>query len=80
MYAERETVEGEDWPLNWWASGDMREIGPASKTLENLQRMEAFLLSNHLSKKNLKSFPAAKPRAKRVTSSVSRQSFEICHS
>lgn len=70
MSAEGETVEGEDWPLNWWASGDMRESGSASKTLENLQRMEAFFNELFI-QEQMKSFPAAKPRAKRVTSSVS---------
>jgi len=70
MSAEGGTVEGEDWPLNWWASGDMRESGSASKTLENLQRMEAFFNELFIQER-MKSFPAAKPRAKRVTSSVS---------
>jgi hypothetical protein len=73
MSAEGETVEGEDWPLNWWASGDMRESGSASKTLENLQRMEAFFNELFI-QEQMKSFPAAKPRAKRVTSSVSSSS------
>ena len=63
----------EDWPLNWWASGDMRESGSASKTLENLQRMEAFFNELFI-QEQMKSFPAAKPRAKRVTSSVSSSS------
>ena len=54
----------EDWPLNWWASGDMRESGSASKTLENLQRMEAFFNELFI-QEQMKSFPAAKPRAKR---------------
>ena len=73
MSAEGETVEGVDWPLNWWASGDMRESGSASKTLENLQRMEAFFNELFI-QEQMKSFPAAKPRAKRVTSSVSSSS------
>lgn len=62
-----------DWPLNWWASGDMRESGSASKTLENLQRIEAFFNELFIQER-MKSFPAAKPGAKRVTSSVSRSS------
>jgi hypothetical protein len=62
-----------DWPLNWWASSDMRESGSASKTLENLQRMEAFFNELFIQER-MKSFPAAKPGAKRVTSSVSRSS------
>ena len=66
-------MTGEDWPLNWWASGDMRESGSASKTLENLQRMEAFFNELFIQER-MKSFPAAKPRAKRVTSSVSSSS------
>jgi len=80
MSAEGETTPGSfelneevDWPLNWWASGDMRESGSASKTLENLQRMEAFFNELFI-QEQMKSFPAAKPRAKRVTSSVSSSS------
>jgi hypothetical protein len=73
MSAEGGTVEGEDWPLNWWASGDMRESGSASKALENLQRMEAFFNELFIQER-MKSFPAAKSRAKRVTSSVSSSS------
>ena len=80
MSAEGETTPGSfelneevDWPLNWWASGDMGESGSASKTLENLQRMEAFFNELFI-QEQMKSFPAAKPRAKRVTSSVSSSS------
>ena len=51
----------------------MGESGSASKALENLQRMEAFFNELFI-QEQMKSFPAAKPRAKRVTSSVSSSS------
>ena len=73
MSAEGETVKGQDWPLNWWAAGDMRESGSASKTLENQLRMQGFFNELFI-QEQMKSFPAAKPRAKRVTSSVSSSS------
>lgn len=71
MSAEGGTVDSnEDWPLNWWASGDMRENDSASKALGNLFRMQVFFNELFI-QEQMKSFPAAKPRAKRVTSSVS---------
>ena len=62
MSAEGGTVEGEDWPLNWWVYGKSPSYFR--------QSLEAFFNELFIQER-MKSFPAAKPRAKRVTSSVS---------